>query len=151
STAEGWAGLLDEVAFYADALPAASVQAHYRAFEGNSPPVITVQPVGGEFYPGDPLQLTVWASGADLTYQWYKDGPAVPGATNWFVNFNPLDSTNAGSYFVIISNPGHQVTSSTAVIQTGTKLTSYQAAVRAEASLISYYTFDAGGATDTKG
>jgi hypothetical protein len=144
-------GFLDEVALYAGPLPAASVQSHYAAFIGNSAPVITVQPVGGDFYPGKPLQLTVWASGPNLTYQWYKDGLVFPGATNWFLNFNPLDSTNAGSYLVIISNPGHQVTSSSAVIQTGTRLTNYQAAVRAEPSLISYYTFDAGDATDTKG
>lgn len=151
ATAEGWVGDLDEVAFYADSLTAGSVQTHYGAFISNSPPQITVQPVGGAFYPGRPLRLTVWASGANLAYQWYKDGPAIPGATNWFLDFTPLDSTNAGAYFVKISNPGYSVTSSTAVIQTGTKLTNYQAAVLSEPSLISYYNFDAGNATDVKG
>ncbi|HVV72501.1 MAG TPA: LamG-like jellyroll fold domain-containing protein, partial [Verrucomicrobiae bacterium] len=151
SAAESWVGVIDEVAFYADPLPAANVQAHYRALLNNAPPVITAQPVGGAFYPGRPLELSAWASGADLTYQWYKDGSPVPGGTNWFLDFAPLATSDAGSYYVKISNPGFFAISSTAVVQTGAKLTSYQAAVRAEPSLISYYTFDAGDATDSKG
>ena len=150
-TAEGWVGLLDEVAFYSSALPASSVQTHYRAYVGDTPPLISVQPVGGAFYPGRNLRLTVWASGADLTYQWIKDGQALPAATNWFLDFLPLAATNAGSYSVTISGHGQQVVSSTAVIQTGVKLTSYQAAVRGESSLISYYTFDASDSNDSKG
>ena len=61
---EGWIGTLDEVAFYGSALASDSIQAHYAAFFGGAPPVITAQPVGGAFYTSQPLTLTVGASGA---------------------------------------------------------------------------------------
>jgi hypothetical protein len=38
---EGWVGMLDEVAFYADALTPETVLAHYQAFLAGAPPVIT--------------------------------------------------------------------------------------------------------------
>ena len=78
STSEGWIGMLDEVAFYSTALPAASIQAHYNAFVAGDPPVITSQPVGGYYLVGQVGQLSVAASGAQLTYQWYKDNTLIP-------------------------------------------------------------------------
>ena len=74
--------MLDEVAFYSSALPASSIQAHYNAYFVGLPPVITTQPVGGYFLVGQPLQMSVAASGVQLSYQWYKDNTVVQGATN---------------------------------------------------------------------
>jgi hypothetical protein len=149
--AEGWMGMLDEVAFYSTALSAASVQAHYAAFEGATPPVITVQPVGGAFYPGQPLVLAVWATGANLAYQWYKDGSPLTGATNWALVFANLAASDAGTYYASVSNPGGTTNSVSAIVQAGSYLSRYQQAVLGEASLISYYTFDASDASDAKG
>ncbi len=151
STTEGWVGLLDEIAFYSGALSADSVQAHYRAFLGTAPPIITVEPVGGAFYPGRVLQLIVGATGAQRTYQWYKDGNPIAGATDWQLTFTSLAPTDAGSYTVTVSNPGGTTNSTPALVQVGLNLAGYQAAVRGESSLISYYTFDAGDAVDSHG
>ena len=151
ATAEGWVGMLDEVAFYPDALSGASVQTHYRALVGSAAPSITVQPVGGAFYPGPGLQLAVWAFGADLTYQWFKNGIAISGATNWSLNFAALAPSDSGTYDVRVANTGGSVNSASAQVQVANDLARYQAAVLGEASLISYYTFDGAQATDAKG
>ena len=151
STAEGWVGVLDEAAFYSDALSAAAVQAHYKAFLGATPPTITVQPVGGDFYPGRALQLSVWATGAGVSYQWFKNGNPITAATNWFLGFVALAASDAGTYYASAFNSAGTNSSSAVVLQVGNNLARYQSAVKSEPSLISYYTFDAGDATDTNG
>jgi hypothetical protein len=148
---EGWVGILDEAAFYADPLPMSAVAAHYAAFLGNAGPTITVQPSGGAFYPGIPFQLSVWATGSGLSYQWFKDGTILSDATNWFLPFVSLAATNAGTYSVAVSNAANKVTSASAVLLVDNNLTRYRTAVLQESSLVSYYTFDAADASDTKG
>jgi hypothetical protein len=151
AAAEGWVGALDEIALYSVALSAGSVQAHYAALIGASAPVITVQPVGGAFYPGVPFQLQVGATGAGLGYQWYKNGSAIGGETNWFLTFAGLTVQDSGSYYAQVSNTGGSVKSATVSVQVGNNLAGYHAAVVQEPSLISYYTFDQSDAVDSKG
>ncbi len=150
STSEGWIGMLDEVAFYSTALPAASIQAHYNAYFVGAPPVITAQPVGGYYLVGQLGQLSVGASGAQLTYQWYKDGSLLPGATNAIVGPLPMTTDFSGIYYVRVANGAGSTNSALAVVQVGNNIARYQATVLAEPSLISYYTFDAGDAQDAK-
>lgn len=151
ATAEGWIGVLDDLAIYNDALTAEAVQAHYQAFFGGAAPEITGQPVGGAFLPGTPLQLTVSASGPQLAYQWFKDGVAVQGATGATLAFASLAAGDAGAYYARVSNPGGSVNSATVSVAVGCALPAYQAAVLKEAGLISYYTFDTADASDAKG
>jgi hypothetical protein len=148
---EGWIGTLDEVAFYSSALSSNSIQAHYAAFFGSAPPVITVQPVGGAFYTSQPLMMTVWASGADRTFQWFKNRSPIAGATNSTLSIASLATTDAATYYVTVSTPGGSATSDSVSVEVGNYLPNYQAAVLAEPSLISYYTFDSGDARDSKG
>ncbi|HEY5909075.1 MAG TPA: LamG-like jellyroll fold domain-containing protein [Verrucomicrobiae bacterium] len=150
-TTEGWIGLLDEVAFYADALPPSTIQNHYMAFVGNTRPVITVQPVGGAFYTSQPFEMLVGATGADRTYQWFKNTISIPGATNWNLTFPSLAPADSGDYFVSVSNPSGTTNSITVALQVGNNLGQYQAAVSNETSLISYYTFDVANGADSKG
>ena len=148
---EGWIGTLDEVAFYSSALSSNSIQAHYAAFFGSAPTVITVQPVGGAFYTSQPLMMTVWASGADRTFQWFKNRSPIAGATNSTLSIASLATTDAATYYVTVSTPGGSATSDSVSVEVGNYLPNYQAAVLAEPSLISYYTFDSGDARDSKG
>ncbi len=150
STAEGWVGMLDEVAFYSTALPGTSIQAHYNAYFVGDPPVITSQPVGGIFLVGQPLQMSVAASGAQLTYQWYQTSTLVPLATNATIGTASLTPAQAGNWYVRVSNGSGSTNSATAIVQVGNNLVRYQAAVLGESSLLSYYTFDAGDAQDAK-
>jgi hypothetical protein len=150
STSEGWIGMLDEIAFYASALPAASIQAHYNAYMAGDPPVITSQPIGGDYLVGQLGQLSVAASGALLTYQWYKDGSPISGMTNAIIGPVNLTAAFSGAYYVQVTNPAGSTNSAIAIVQVGNNMARYQATVLAESSLISYYTFDASDAQDAK-
>ncbi|HVU09030.1 MAG TPA: LamG-like jellyroll fold domain-containing protein [Verrucomicrobiae bacterium] len=151
STTEGWIGMLDDVAFYSSALSAEQIQSHYDAFYQGDVPVISVQPIGGNFLAGTPFTMSAQAQGAQLTYQWYKDGVPIPGATTLTLSSPALDLTNSGVYYVTASNSVGVVRSDNAVVSVGNDVARYQATVLNESSLISYYTFDAGDATDSHG
>lgn len=150
ATAEGWNGMLDEVALYSTALPAASILAHYNAFYQGNPPVITGQPTGGYFLIGEPQQMTVTATGAGLTYQWYKDGAMIPDGTTATIGTTSLTAQHAGAYYVKVSNNDGSTNSATVTVSVGNNMARYQATVLAEGSLISYYKFDAGDGRDEK-
>jgi hypothetical protein len=150
SVSEGWLGMLDEVAFYSTALPAASIQAHYNAFVAGQPPVITSQPVGGYFLVGQVGQLSVAASGPQLTYQWYKDHTPIPNATNAIIGPLNLAVADSGLYYVTVTNLTGATNSATVLVQVGNNMARYQATVLGENSLISYYTFDASDAQDAR-
>jgi hypothetical protein len=151
STTEGWIGMLDDVAFYSGALSAAQVQAHYNAFYQGVTPVISVQPTGGNFLVGTPFTMFAQAQGAQLTYQWYKNNTPIPGATSLTIGSASVALTNGGVYYVTASNSVAVAQSIDAVVNVGNDIALYQAVVRSEPSLISYYTFDAGDATDSYG
>ena len=150
ATAEGWVGMLDEIAFYSSALTSDAILAHYNAYYLGDPPVITAQPAGGYFLVGQAGQLSVAASGAQLSYQWYKDDVLIPGATTATIGAASLTADFSGTYRVQVSNPAGTVNSVSAVVQVGNNIARYQATVLAESSLLSYYTFDAGDAADSR-
>ncbi len=150
---EEWIGALDEVAFYSDALSAEKIAAHYAAYLAGTAPVITRQPVGGTYLSGVAITLTLETKGNDITYAWYHDGAAVPKATNNTLQVDLLTAADLGSYQAVAANLGGKATSAVAQIQLGTlptTLLQYQSTVRAEPSLISYYTFDYLNAQDSQ-
>lgn len=72
---------------------------------------ITTQPVSASLVTGSNSVLSVVATGAGLTYQWYKDGSAIADATN------PVYvATAAGSYYVVVTSAAGAMTSATAVL-----------------------------------
>ncbi len=79
-----------------------------------TPPVITAEPVSQSVGSGAPTTLTVTASGIRLTYQWRKDGVAIPGATSASYSLSAAQITEAGLYDVIVSNAVGSVTSAPA-------------------------------------
>ena len=138
--------MLDEVAFYADALTADAILAHYQAFFAGNPPVITQQPQGGTYLPGVALTLSVMATGPNLAYQWYKGTNALTGMNTNTLTFASLSAGDAGTYSVIVTNIAGVVPSAPATIALSSSLPAalvrYQTAISNETSLISYYTFD---------
>ncbi len=78
----------------------------------SSLPVITSEPVASNTVcHGDPVSLSLLATGTGLTYQWYKEGIAVAnggnisGATTNTLNFVPALTTDSSlNYYCIISN-----------------------------------------------
>lgn len=68
-------------------------------------PVITEPPVGVTVDEGQPIELSVVATGtAPLEYQWYKDGNPVYAATLDTLTIDPSTLADAGSYYVVVTN-----------------------------------------------
>lgn len=59
------------------------------------------------------LSVSAWGSGT-LTYQWYKSGQLVDGATNSTLEFSSLQFSNSGLYSVVISSSYGSVTNTPA-------------------------------------
>lgn len=80
-------------------------------------PEITVPPAGKTVNVGDDTSLTVTVNGSGpLTYQWYHENTALPGATGATLPLNDITTGQAGRYWVVVSNPLGSVTSAEAFI-----------------------------------
>ncbi len=84
---------------------------------GESPAAaITVQPVSQVATAGQSLYFSVTATGDDLTYQWFKDGVAIAGATGSTLAIPSVGVPDLGRYTVTVSNQWESVTSTAAVL-----------------------------------
>jgi hypothetical protein len=73
--------------------------------EAPNQPVILWQPYGDTVGVGGAYSFSVVAVGTPvLTFQWFKDGFEIAGATNPVLTFASIGYTNAGSYSVRIQN-----------------------------------------------
>lgn len=92
------------------------------------PVQITQQPMGLSLVAGKSGKLTVKATGTKkLTYQWYKDGVAISGATTATLSLKKVTAANAGSYTAKVNNPANRiVTSSSATVTVGASGASVQ-------------------------
>lgn len=81
-------------------------------------PVITAQPASLTVTNGDPAAFSVTATGTPtLTYQWRKNGTAVPGATATTYTLAPATLADTGASFtVVVTNAAGSATSSAAIL-----------------------------------
>ena len=82
----------------------------------SGPPTVTTQPSAFQgVAAGSPVSFTVAAvdSGA-MTYQWYKDGNLLTGATSATLTLSNPRASDSGSYTVVITGPNGTTTSSVA-------------------------------------
>jgi hypothetical protein len=80
-------------------------------------PSITLQPVGISLGLGANYTLRVGAIGSPgITYQWQRNNVDIDGATDPTFDLFDVDSSVAGDYKVIITNPDGTVTSNVATI-----------------------------------
>ncbi len=78
---------------------------------------ITAQPQDVKAAVGSAVSLTVTATGSGtLSYQWYKGGAAINGATSATYSIASLAATDAGRYVVRVTDTNAPVTSATAVV-----------------------------------
>lgn len=94
----------------------------YRAWAEGSydeeAPKIVNQPQNTKVKEGDPLTLSVTATGsAPLSYQWIFEGLKIEGATNSVYEVEAAQASDAGRYIVTITNPYGSVTSSIATVR----------------------------------
>jgi len=82
-----------------------------------SAPRITAEPQSRSVPYGYSAYFGVSASGtAPLTFQWRKDGFDIGGATNGYYSIYPIQTTDAGTYSVVVSNAVGSGTSADAVL-----------------------------------
>jgi hypothetical protein len=74
-------------------------------------PTVLIPPVGGTFYAGNPVSLSVNGGGTGIGYQWLKNSNNIPGEIS--DTFTILNSTtnDSGNYQVLITNSVGSVTS----------------------------------------
>ncbi len=83
-----------------------------------TPVTITKQPSSMLVSEGSWQRIKVAATGTTpITYQWYKNGSIVTGATSSSITFKSIKAANAGSYYCVVKNPVSAATSSTASIK----------------------------------
>jgi len=81
------------------------------------PPAITTPPSGLSATLGGSLVLRVTATGLPApTYQWYRDGDALAGATSGELRLRNLTEADAGAYTVRVSNSAGSITSASAMV-----------------------------------
>jgi hypothetical protein len=79
-------------------------------------PTITTQPTALSVTTGSSASLAVVASGSSLSYQWYKDSAAISGGTAATYTISSAATSDAGTYYVTVSNTAGSVTSSSATL-----------------------------------
>jgi pectate lyase len=87
-------------------------------------PAITTQPVNLSVNVGASATFTATASGTGpLTYQWQKNSVNIAGATSATLTISPVQTADAASYRVVVSNAVGSATSNAATLTVGTVFT----------------------------
>jgi len=95
-----------------------------------TPPTITAQPQSRSVLSGMPAVFSVSASGTALTYQWHRNGAAIPGATGGaYAVGSPFAGDDGAVYTVVVTNSLGNVASASALLTVnsgnGVRSTSY--------------------------
>lgn len=81
------------------------------------PPLLSEQPESRTVVDGRSAALHVSAGPIPVTFQWRRNGAAIPGATNHLIEFIHADaSMHSGEYTVVVSNSSGSVTSAPATL-----------------------------------
>ncbi|MBK8475640.1 MAG: leucine-rich repeat protein [Opitutaceae bacterium] len=78
----------------------------WNGYKTQALPVIATQPQSQTVVAGTPATLFVGAAGTDLTYQWFKGGAVVAGATTSTLDFARFNSADAGLYDAVVTGTG---------------------------------------------
>jgi hypothetical protein len=96
---------------------ATSSAANLSVDSGAVAPAITTQPVAQVANVGGNVTLSVTATGtAPLSYQWFRDGVALPGATAATLALTNVQGSDSGAYSVRITSSAGTVTSNAATL-----------------------------------
>jgi pectate lyase len=96
---------------------ATSTTAVLNVLTGPVAPAITSQPASQTVVTGGSALFGVIATGtAPLSYQWYKDGSLISGATSSSLSLSNVQHADAGGYSVVVSNAAGTAASNTAAL-----------------------------------
>ncbi|MDB6059238.1 MAG: cell wall/surface repeat protein [Verrucomicrobiales bacterium] len=120
-----YTGSLDELAIFNRALTAAEIQSIYNAGSAGKcgltgPPTITSQPTNIFAAVGSTVNVGVGAAGLQpLGYNWYFNGVNAYSTASSPLVITNVQLTNAGTYYVVVTNANGSVTSSNATLTVG--------------------------------
>lgn len=120
-----YTGNLDELAIYNRVLSAAEIQNIYVAGSlgkcgSSAAPVITIQPTNIVATVGSTVNVGVGAVGSQpLGYNWIFNSTNIYFTTNSPLVINNVQLTNAGTYYVVVTNVYGSATSSNATLTVG--------------------------------
>jgi hypothetical protein len=87
------------------------------ASAGSTAPVFTAQPVSQTVGAKSTVTFTASATGTPApTYQWFKNGAAITGATNATLTLSTVNKGAAGTYTVVATNSAGSATSAAATL-----------------------------------
>jgi pectate lyase len=88
-----------------------------RATLPTAPPMLLTQPASQIAFVGNTVTFSVTATGVPPpSYQWFKDGSPITGATAATLVLTNVQLASAGSYSVVLTNPFGTVPSNSAVL-----------------------------------
>jgi hypothetical protein len=93
-----------------------SASAALAVISPTAAPVILTPPASLAIAVGATAKFSVTASGANLRYQWLKNGKKIVGATNFTYTIINAKTNNSGSFAVTVTNTAGGVTSSPATL-----------------------------------
>jgi hypothetical protein len=79
-------------------------------------PVINVQPVAQTVNGGTGATLWVAVNGVSVSYQWYRNDIAIPGATSRIYRITTANASSAGAYKVVATNTAGTATSNSVAL-----------------------------------
>ncbi|HVX56864.1 MAG TPA: immunoglobulin domain-containing protein, partial [Candidatus Saccharimonadales bacterium] len=79
-------------------------------------PVISANPASAIVTAGNTATLSVTATGTGLSYQWYKNGVAITGATSASLSIATAQGRDSGQYTVVVQGLNGSATSATAYL-----------------------------------
>jgi hypothetical protein len=82
----------------------------------NARATITQQPVSTSAAVGGSASFSVGATPAEVSYQWYHNAQAIAGASGSELLLQPVQQTDEGNYYCIVSNDCRTVTSTTVTL-----------------------------------
>lgn len=95
----------------------ASVASQTARLTVRTPPSISSQPASRSVLSGVPASFSVTANGTAASYQWRRNGTAIPGATlSTYVVGTPLAGDDGATYTVVVTNSLGSVTSASAML-----------------------------------
>ena len=71
---------------------------------GEPPPIIYKQPDDVLAKPFDVVQFHIWASGTNLTFEWYSEGVLLESDDRWGYRIDNANTEDEGDYYVTVSN-----------------------------------------------